>query len=172
MKKYISLEKVLELMAVDVVRSGKYPSLPVGDPLYEDIDQVDIADGSMHRRMEKAYVDTILPCMRREKDGEVVSVPCEPAEHGDSINFRYGVYFILYSVDEPWVDDFWTTEIHIKDFYTYQDLKSFVEEKLEGVENFSVYALVDFKYRKVDCKADYNIYTHKWSNFSIPLFEQ
>ena len=33
MKKYISLEKVLELMAVDVVRSGKYPSLPVGDPL-------------------------------------------------------------------------------------------------------------------------------------------
>lgn len=171
MKKYISLEKVLELMAVDVVRSGKFPSLPVDDPLYKDIKGVDISDGIIPLNTQKAYVEGILPCMIR-MNGEVVSLPCEPAEPGDSIYFRYGVYFILYSVDETWVDDLCTTEIHIKDVYTYQDLQAFVEEKLMGVENFSVYALVDYKYRKVDCKADYNIYTRKWSNFSIPLFEQ
>lgn len=169
MKKYVSLEHVLELMAVDIVRSGKYPSLPVDDPLYKDIKDVDISDGIIPLRVQKAYVDAILPCMIREND-EVVSLPCEPATPAPSINFRYGSYFVMYSVLEPWVDDLCTTEIHIKDVSTYSDLKKFIEE-LKGIDKLSVYALVDMQYRKVDFKADYNAYTRKWSNFSIPLFE-
>lgn len=169
MKKYLSLEKVLDLMAVDIVRSGKFPSLPVDDPLYEDINDVDISDGIIPLRMQKAYVEGILPCMIRMND-EVVSLPCEPAEPVPSINFRYGSYFVLYSVLEPWVDDLCTTEIHIKDVSTYSDLKIFIEG-LKDIRELSVYALVDLQYRKVDFRANYNVYDRKWSDFSIPLFE-